>query len=153
MRKLFIAIAVGALAACLAVAPAAIAKKGPKLVSGAVTVAATPSTVTPATTTITVTGNVKANSSCRKDRTVRFSYVGAGGTTALTETAETRSNGDFTAVLPKPADAAPATVMLRASVDETDRKVGGKKKGKKSKKGRKITCLSAQGEATLTVAP
>jgi hypothetical protein len=153
MRKLFIAVAVGALAACVVAAPSAIGKKGPKLVSGTVTVTPTPSTVTPSTTTIAVTGNVKATSSCRKDRTVRFSYAGTGGTTALTETAETRPNGDFTAVLPKPADAAPATVTLQASVDETDRKVGSKKKGKKSKKGRKITCLSAQGQATLTVAP
>jgi hypothetical protein len=153
MRKLFIAVAVGALVACVAAAPSAIGKKGPKLVSGAVTVTPTPSTVTPTTTTITVTGNVKASSSCRKDRTVRFAYTGAGGTTTLTETAVTRSNGDFTAVLPKPTDAAPATVTLQASVDEADRKVGSKKKGKKAKKGRKITCLSAQGEATLTVAP
>jgi hypothetical protein len=64
----------------------------------------------------------------------------------------TRSNGDFTAVLPKPADVAPATVTLQASVDEADRKVGSKK-GRKAKKGRKITCLTAQGETTLTIVP
>jgi hypothetical protein len=150
---MYIAIVVGALATCLALAPAAIAKKGPKQVGGTVAVTAAPSTVTASTTTVTVTGNVKANSSCRKGRTVRFSYVGAGGTAALTETAMTRSNGDFTAVLPKPADVAPATVTLQASVDEADRKVGSKKKGRKAKKGRKITCLTAQGETTLTIVP
>ncbi len=157
MRKLCIAIAVGALAACLAVAPAAIGKNGPKApkqVSGAVTVTASPSTVTPATTTVAVSGNLKASSGCRKGRTVEFSYVGTGGaTTPLAVTAVTGPNGDFSAVLPKPADAAPATVTLQASLDEIDRKVGSKKKGQKTKKGRKFTCLAAQGQTTLTVAP
>jgi hypothetical protein len=152
MRKLLIATAVGALAASLAVAPAAIGKKGPKLVPGTVTVMASPTTVTPATTTVTVTGNLKANSGCRKNRTVEFSYVGTGGTTPLAVTAVTGPNGDFTAVLPKPTDTAPATVTLLASLDQIDRKVGSKKKGQKPKKGRKFTCLAAQGQTTLTVA-
>jgi hypothetical protein len=153
MRKPFIAIAVAVLAGCLVLAPASSGKKGPKLVPAAVTVAASPSTVTPSTTTVTVTGNVKANSSCRKNRTVEFSYIGTGGTTALAVTAVTGPNGDFTAVLPKPTDAAPATVTLQASLDQIDRKVGSKKKGQKPKKGRKFTCLAAQGQTTLTIAP
>jgi hypothetical protein len=152
MRKPFIAVAVAALA-CLVVAPSAIGVKGPKLVPGAVTVAADPSTVTPATTTVTATGNLKSNSGCRKNRMVEFSYIGTGGTTPLAVTAVTGPNGDFTAVLPKPTDAAPATVTLQASLDQIDRKVGSKKKGPKPKKGRKFTCLAAQGQTTLTVAP
>ncbi len=137
MRKLLSAIAIGLLASFLMVAATAVGKgpKSPKQVAGTVSVVATPSTLGPADTTTTVAGNVKANSSCRKDRIVRFAYTGLGGTTQLAETAETRSNGDFTAVLPRPADAAPATVMLQASVDQADRKVGSKKKGKKPKKG------------------
>jgi hypothetical protein len=155
MRKLLSAIAIGLLASFLMVAATAVGKgpKSPKQVAGTVSVVATPSTLGPADTTTTVAGNVKANSSCRKDRIVRFAYTGLGGTTQLAETAETRSNGDFTAVLPRPADAAPATVMLQASVDQADRKVGSKKKGKKPKKGRKITCLAATSQTTLTLVP
>ena len=155
MRKLLSAIAIGLLASFLMVAATAVGKgpKSPKQVAGTVSVVATPSTLGPADSTTTVAGNVKANSSCRKDRIVRFAYTGLGGTTQLAETAETRSNGDFTAVLPRPADAAPATVMLQASVDQADRKVGSKKKGKKPKKGRKITCLAATSQTTLTLVP
>jgi hypothetical protein len=155
MRKLFSAIAIGLLASLLMVAATAVGKgpKSPKQAAGTVSVLATPSTLGAADTTTTVTGNVMSNSSCRKDRIVRFAYTGTVGTTQLAETAETRSNGDFTAVLPRPADAAPATVTLQASVDQADRKVGSKKKGKKQKKGRRITCLAATGQTTLTLVP
>jgi hypothetical protein len=150
MRKLITATAVGAVALSLA-APAVGAPKAPKAPhtgTGAITLAATPSTVTDTTTTVTVTGNLKANKGCKKDRTVRFSY----GATALAVTATTASNGDFTAVLPKPTDAGPATVTLTATTDAAERKVGSKKKGKKSKKGRKINCASNTGSTTVTVA-
>lgn len=152
MRKLLTATAVCALAVGLTVAPGAIAKKGPKQVGGAASVVATPSTVTADTTTIAVSGNVAASSNCRKDRTVHFSYVNSLGVeTPLAVTAETRSNGNYTATLPKPTDAAPATVTLKATVDPAVRKVGSKKKGKKTKKGRVFNCLEIQGQATLTV--
>jgi hypothetical protein len=155
MRKLLSAMAICLLASFLMVAATAVGKgpKSPKQAAGTVSVLATPSTLGAADTTTTVTGNVMSNSSCRKDRIVRFAYTGTGGTTQLAETAETRSNGDFTAVLPRPADAAPATVTLQASVDQADRKVGSKKKGKKQKKGRRITCLAATGQTTLTLVP
>ena len=122
-------------------------------VGGSVSLLANPSTVTGSTTTISVSGNVMATSGCRKNRTLAFSYVGAGGTTPLTVTAVSGPNGDFAASLPKPADAAPATVTLQATAGQVDRRVGSAKKGKKPKKGRKITCLSATGQTTLTVAP
>jgi hypothetical protein len=153
MRKLCTLIALGALAAGLVAAPGAIGKKSPKQVPASVTLTATPSTLGATATTVTVSGNVQATSSCRKDRTVRFSYTGAAGTTDTGATTVTRSNGDFTAVLTKPADVAPATVTLTATVDAADRKVGSKKKGKKSKKGRKINCLSATGSTPLTITP
>ena len=91
MRKLLSAIAIGLLASFLMVAATAVGKgpKSPKQVAGTVSVVATPSTLGPADTTTTVAGNVKANSSCRKDRIVRFAYTGSGGTTQLAETAET----------------------------------------------------------------
>jgi hypothetical protein len=155
MRKLWSAIAIGLLATSLAVAVTAIAKgpKSPKQAAGSVSVVATPSTLGAADTATTVTGNLMSNSGCRKDRLVRFAYTGTGGTTQLAQTTETRSNGDFTAVLPRPMDTAPATVTLQVSVDQADRKVGSKKKGKKQKKGRRITCLAATGQTTLTLVP
>jgi hypothetical protein len=161
MRRLITATAIGSLVACIAVTPSAIGSNGqgpkgpkqPKLAPGSASLTANPSTVTGSTTTISVSGNVMATSGCRKDRTVEFSYVGAGGTTPLTMTAVSGPNGDFATSLPKPTDAAPATVTLQASAAQVDRKVGSAKKGKKQKKGRKITCLSATGQTTLTVTP
>lgn len=155
MRKLLSAIAIGVLASSFVVSTTAIGKgpKSPKQASGSLSVVATPSTLAAADATTTVTGNLMSNSGCRKDRLVRFAYTGTGGTTQLAQTTETRSNGDFTAVLPRPTDTAPATVTLQVSVDQADRKVGSKKKGKKQKKGRRITCLAATGQTTLTLAP
>ncbi len=158
MRKRLTMIALGSLIACFAVSPGALGNNGhgqkaPKQAPGSISLTASPSTVTSTTSTISVTGNVMATSGCRKGRTVEFSYVGTGGTTPLTVTAVTGPNGDFAATLPKPTDAAPATVTLQATAGQVDRKVGSAKKGKKAKKGRKITCLSASAQTTLTVAP
>ena len=153
MRKLVAAIAVCALAVGLTLAPGAAGKKAPKQVGGTVSVIATPSTVTTETTTVTASGNVAANSGCRKGRTVHFSYVGPTLIeTALAVTATTGSNGSYSAVLPKPTDAAPATVTLKATVEPATRKVGSKKKGKKTKKGRVFNCLEIEGATTITVA-
>jgi hypothetical protein len=77
-------------------------------------------------------------------------------TTPLAETATTRSNGSYTATVPKPADTNPPTtsVVLRATVDPQTRKVGSKKKGKKTKKGRAFNCLQITGDsAPITIAP
>jgi hypothetical protein len=163
MRKLITAIAVGALAVGLTAAPGAVAKKTTKQVSGTVTVFASHSMVeAPATTPITVIGNVKANSSCRKHRTVRFAYGNTvtGAATPLATTVETFSNGDFLAVLTPPDTSADATVVVRATVDQTLRtkKVKGMRKGagKGQKKGtinkRKFNCLETTGDsAPITV--
>jgi hypothetical protein len=156
MRKLSIAIAVGVLAVSLAAAPAVVAKKGPKDVGGTVTVTATPSTIELTTTTVAVTGNVQSSSSCRKNRTVRFSYVDSGGaSTALTETAVTKPNGDYSATLPKPTTVGPTTVNLVATVDAAVRTTKGsskgKKKGHKKGKAKKFNCLSLTGQTPLTV--
>ncbi len=149
MKKLMSVIAVGALAVGLTAAPSAIAKQGPKSVPATVTVVPTPTTIDATTTTVSVSGNVAASSSCRKDRTVRFSYVNGatGAVTPLATTAVTGPNGDYTAVLPKPTDTGPASVTLRATVDQSIRKVGSKKKGKKAKKGRQFICLEASGQS------
>ena len=70
------------------------------------------------TTSVTATGNVAANSSCRKERLIHFVWVtnGTGAETVLAETATTKSNGDFSATVPKPPDAR-GTYVLRATVD------------------------------------
>jgi hypothetical protein len=147
----------------LVAAPGVVAKgpkgpKGPKQVPGTISVFATPTTITDTTTTVTATGNVAASSSCRKDRLVRFAYVNGttGVVTPLAQTATTGPNGDYTAVLPKPTDTNPptASVSLRATVDQTVRKVGSKKKGKKKKKGRKFVCMQVNGQSSpLAIAP
>ena len=137
-----------------------IAKPGPKApkgVASTITVSATPTTIEPTTTTVAVSGNVGASSSCRKNRTVRFSYMDASGTTALTETAVTGPNGDYSATLPKPTTTGPATATLMATVDEAIRvtkgqsKGKGKKKGHKKGKAKKFNCLSATAQTALTV--
>jgi hypothetical protein len=145
MRKLITATTVCALAVGLAAAPSAIAKKGPKLVSGTVTVTASPTTVDETNTGVVVTGNVKANSSCRKDRIVRFSYTsGMGVVTPSAVAVETGPNGDYTATLERPP-LVDGTTTVTATVDQQFRKVGSKKKGKKTKKGRKFNCLEITG--------
>lgn len=157
MRKLLGASAMCALAIGLVVAPGAGAVKAPKQVSGTVSVAVTPTTVTSTTTTLTATGNVASSSGCRKDRTVRFAYVNGTTVTALSQTAVTGPNGDYTATaLPKPTDTNPPTssVTLRATVDQQFRQVGGKKKHKRNKKGRQFNCMELTGQsAPITIAP
>jgi hypothetical protein len=156
MRKLISACAVCAMAIGLVVVPNAFGVKSAKQVGGTVSVNVTPTTVDTTTTTLAASGNVASNSSCRKDRTVHFAYVNGTTTTPLAETATTRSNGSYTATVPKPADTNPPTtsVVLRATVDPQTRKVGSKKKGKKTKKGRAFNCLQITGDsAPITIAP
>jgi hypothetical protein len=159
MRRIITATAVCAMAVGLVAVPGVTAKggpKGPKQVSGTVSVNVTPTTIEATTTTVTATGNVAASSSCRKDRLVRFAYVNGTTITPLAQTAETGPNGDYTAVLPKPADTNPPTssVTLKATVDQTVRKVGSKKKGKKKKRGRQFVCMELTGQSSaLTIAP
>jgi hypothetical protein len=145
MKKLLGSAAVCALAVGLVVVPGAGAVKSPKLVGGTVSVSLTPNPIPSTATTVTASGNVASNSGCRKDRTVHFAYV--SGTTVGPEvgTAETGPNGDYSAVLPRPTDTPPATVALQVTVDQTFRKVGSKKKGKKTKKGRQFNCMELTG--------
>jgi hypothetical protein len=158
MRRIISATAVCAMAIGLVAAPGVVAKAPPKQVPGTVSVNVTPTTITATTTTVTATGNVAASSSCRKDRLVRFAYVNGttGVVTPLATTAITGPNGDYTAVLPKPTDTNPPTssVTLRATVDQSVRKVGSKKKGKKHKKGRQFVCMEVTGQSgPIAIAP
>jgi hypothetical protein len=68
-------------------------------------------------------------------------------------TAVTRPNGDYTASLPRPTGTTPPatlpqTFVLQATVDQTERKVGSKKKGKKKKRGRQFICLQVSGQSS-----
>lgn len=141
------AVAICAAAIGLVAAPGAVAKKGPKLVSGTVTVTA-PNPAT-GTTTTTASGNVKATSSCRKGRTVHLTLLKADGTPASSEVVTTtKSNGDFTATITAPAQPAPVppattspptTYNLKTTVDQVNRKSG------KGKKAKKFVCLAIEG--------
>jgi hypothetical protein len=153
MRKLITAFAVCAMAVGVVAVPNALGVKSAKQVGGTVTVSALPTTIESTTTSVTASGSVASNSGCKKDRTVRFSYVNGSTVTPLAETATTMGNGSYTATLPKPTDAAPASVTLRATVDAVVRKVGSKKKGQKTKRGRAFNCLELTADSTpLTVA-
>src|SRR5262245_45268728 len=162
MKKLITACAVSAVAVAAVAAPSALGVKSTKQVVSTVTVSATPTTIDPMTTEVNVTGNVLANSSCRKDRTMHFFYVTDGSeSTELATTptpVTTRPNGDFSATLPPPPPkTADGTTQVRAKVDETLRtkKIKGKKKGagKGKKKGaakkRKFDCLSGSGDSNV----
>src|SRR6476619_3326814 len=138
MKKLFSVGVLCALAIGLVAVPGAVAKKGPKLVGGA------------------VTGNVASNSGCRKDRDITFAWVNGAVVTPATGTAITGSNGDYTATVSRPTDTAPTatSVILRATVAQEFRKVGSKKKGKKNKKGRQFSCQSFSGDSpAVTLVP
>ena len=151
MRKLFTATAVCALAVGLTVAPGAVGKKSVKRVTSTVTLTALPTTINSTATPVTVTGNVKANSSCRKNRTVHFHYLTGGNMSAEMGTATTRSNGDFSATLAAPSPLVDGTTQVHAVVDETFRKkvIKGKKKGATQK--RKFLCLQGEGLSNALV--
>jgi hypothetical protein len=152
MRKLVTAsIACAALVGLVFVSGAG-AVKSTKQVFGTVSVSVTPNPVPDATTTVTASGNVFANSGCRKDRTVTFAYNPAGPDLSAI-TAVTGPNGDYTATLPKPTTSG-ATLQVTV-VDGGLRKVGSKKKGKKDKPGRKFHCnaIGPTASAPITLEP
>ena len=156
MKKLISACAVCTVAVAAVAVPSALGVKSAKQVGGTVSVSVTPTTVDATTTNVTASGSVTSNSSCKKGRTLHFAYV--NGTTAGPEvgTTTTGSNGKYTVTLPTPTDTNPptASVVLRATVDQVTRKVGSKKKGKKTKKGRRFDCLQITGDSgPIAIAP
>jgi len=159
MKKLISATAVCALAVAAVAVPSALGVKAPKQVGGTVSVTVTPTTVTPndTSTTVAASGNVASNSSCRKDRTVHFNYVENGIPGPEVGTAITGPNGDYAATLAEPTSSDLSTfhsVTLRVTVDQVTRKVGSKKKGKKTKKGRRFDCLQLTADSSpITVTP
>jgi hypothetical protein len=156
MKKLISACAVCAVAMAAVAVPSALGVKSAKQVGGTVSVAVSPTTVDATTTSVTASGGVASNSSCKKGRTVHFAYVNATTVGPEIGVTTTGSNGKYTVTLPKPTDTNPptASVVLRATVDQVTRKVGSKKKGKKTKKGRRFDCLQITGDSgPIAIAP
>jgi hypothetical protein len=155
MKKLISAGVVCAVAVGLVAVPGALGVKSPKLVSGTVSVGVSPLPLSDTTTSVSVSGNLASNSSCRKDRTLHFSWVTNGVPGAEVGSAVTRSNGDFSAILSRPTDTSTTTssVSLRTTVDQVTRKVGSKKKGKKAKKGRQFECLTISADVPVALTP
>jgi hypothetical protein len=156
MRRLISACAVCTVAVAAVAVPSALGVKSPKQVGGSVAVNVTPTTVDATTTSVTASGGVLSNSGCKKDRTIHFAYVNGVTVGPEVGTTTTGSNGTYTATLPKPTETNPptASVVLRATVDQATRKVGSKKKGKKTKKGRRFDCLQITGDSgPIAIAP
>jgi hypothetical protein len=154
MKKLISAAVVCGLAIGLVAVPSALGVKSPKLVVGTASVGVSSSPLPDSTTTENVTGNVATSSSCRKGRTVHFSWV-AGGVPTEVGSAVTGSSGDFNATVPRPTQTSTTTssVILRTTVDQVTRTVGSKKKGKKTKKGRPFVCLSISADVPVALEP
>lgn len=158
MRKLISAAVVCAVAIGLVAVPGALAVKSPKLVTGIITVGETPNPLSDPTPNVAATGNVASNSSCRRFRTVRFSWVNATTNAVIStapETTLTNVNGDYSATVTRPATTSTTTssVKLRAAVDQVFRRVG-KKKGAHNKRGRQFNCLSITADSSpITLQP
>jgi hypothetical protein len=156
MKKLISTCAVCALGVAAVAVPSALGVKSAKQVGGTITVNVTPTTVDATTTSVSASGGVASNSGCKKDRTIHFAYVNGATVGPEIGTTITGSNGTYTATLPKPTETNPptASVVLRATVDQVTRKVGSKKKGKKTKKGRRFDCLQITGDSgPIAIAP
>jgi hypothetical protein len=153
MRKLISATVVCAVAIGLVAVPSALGVKAPKQVGGTVSATVTPNPLVDTTLTVTVDGVVASNSNCRKDRTLHFSWVVNGLQGPEVGTATTKGNGAYTATLPRPTDtsATASSATLHVTVDQVTRKVGSKKKGKKTKKGRRFDCLALATDTPVTL--
>lgn len=151
MKKLISAIAVCAVAVGLVAVPSALGVKAPKQVGGTVSATVTPNPLLDTTTTVTADGGVVSNSNCKKDRTVHFFWVVDGVQSAEIGSIVTTGSGKFTVTLPRPVQTSTTatvdTAVLHMTVDQVTRKVGSKKKGKKTKKGRRFNCLALTGDS------
>jgi len=153
MTKLISAGAVCAVAVGLVAVPSALGVKSTKQVATSVTVSVTPTTATTGSA-VKASGNVSSNSSCQKSRTVELAWVDTATSVATPAgTATTKGgSGKYDADLTAPSAA--GTYTLQATVTgPVTRKVGSKKKGQKTKKGRQFSCLasSAVNSSPVTV--
>ncbi|HYU14480.1 MAG TPA: hypothetical protein VEL05_00345 [Candidatus Acidoferrum sp.] len=142
MKKLISACAVCAVAVGVVAAPNALGVKSTKQVATSATVSVTPTTAT-AGSTVKASGTVSSNSSCQKNRTVELAWVDSTNAETPAGTATTKGgSGKYDADVTAPATA--GTYTLKATVTgPVTRKVGSKKKGQKTKKGRQFSCLAS----------
>ena len=153
MKRLISVGAVCAVTVAAVAAPSALGVKSTKQVASSVTVDVTPNPVV-AGGAATGSGTVSSNSNCRKDRTVALEWVDGSSVATPAGSAETKGSGKYTADLTAPAVA--GTYTLRATVQgPVTRKVGSKKKGKKTKKGRRFSCNASlpTSSGPVTVSP
>jgi hypothetical protein len=151
MKKLISACAVCAVAVGVVAAPSALGVKSAKQVASSVTVSVTPTTATVGSA-VKASGTVSSNSNCKKNRSVDLVWVDST-TSAETPagTAATKGgSGKYDADLTAPATA--GTYTLKATVTgPVTRKVGSKKKGQKTKKGRVFNCLASPPASSTPV--
>jgi hypothetical protein len=156
MRKVQAAAALSAVAIVAICAASGAAAQGPEKVHGKVAVFATPTNeiVPPATkaktTTVTVTGKVKAKSSCLTGRKIQFTEVTPSGSYTQSVTAVSSRNGSYTATLPfnstgLTSKANGTAVTVSATATQVTRK--------DKDTGDKVKCLEASGinDFTATV--
>jgi hypothetical protein len=148
MRKVHAAAALSAVAILAVVAASGAAAQGPEKVHGKVALTATPTNevVPPSTkqktTTVTVTGKVKAKSTCLAGRKIVFTEVTPSGSYTQSVTAVSSRNGSFTATLPfdstgLTSKANGTAVTVSATATQVTRK--------DKDSGEKIRCLEASG--------
>ena len=105
MRKVYAAAALGAVAIVAVSAASGAAAEGPLKIHGKVSLAATPINTVDSkgktkTTSVTVTGKVKAQAACLSGRKITFIEVTPSGSYGQSVTAKSNSKGAFTATLP-----------------------------------------------------
>jgi hypothetical protein len=147
MRKVHAAAALGAVAIVAVFAASGAAAKGPLKVHGKVSVAATPVNTVDSkgktkTTSVTVTGKVKAKAACLNARKITFVEVTPSGSYTQTVTAKSNGNGAFTATLPfnstgLTSKANGTAVTISATATQTSRT--------DKKSGDKVKCLESSG--------
>jgi hypothetical protein len=147
MRKVQIAVALGAVAITAVAAASGAAAKGATEVNGSVAIIATPidETVPPATkpttTQVIVTGKVKAREACRSRRKIEFIEVTPSGSYVQAITAVSSRKGSFTATLPfdktgLTSKQTGGSITVSATAKQVTRK---------DADGAKVKCLEATG--------
>lgn len=155
MKKLISAAAVCTVAVGLVAVPGALGVKSTKQVPTTVSVNVTPTTIAH-DGSVTASGDVLSNSSCRKDRTVSLQWVDSVLNTPVGAPTTTTSgpSGKYSTSVTAPATAGTYTLQATVPPPAVIRKVGSKKKGKKTKRGRRFSCnptTSPTSSSTVTV--
>jgi len=147
MRKMYAAAALGAVAIVAVPVASGAAAKGPLKVHGKVSVLATPINTTDSkgktkTTSVTVTGKVKAKGACLSGRKITFFEVTPSGSYPQSVTAVSNGKGSYTATLPfvstgLTSKANGTAVTVSATATQLTRK--------DKATGDKVKCLEASG--------